>query len=397
MNVDLPRRYRIESIDLLRGVVMVIMALDHARDYFNLGSFFSDPTNLAVTTPLLFFTRWITHFCAPVFVFLAGTAAFLYGTRKESVREVSWFLLTRGVWLLFLELTIVNFAWTFDITHSLTALQVIWAIGISMIVLSLVVYFPGWLAVAIGGLLVAGHNVLDPIVLEGTTVRHFLWYALHQQSAIPLGPDSAIFIFYPVLPWIGLMMLGYAFGALYREGYDAGKRRSMLLRMSLGALGLFGLLRAFNLYGDMDQWEPQRTLLFSVFSFVNTTKYPPSLLFLLMTMGPALLFLHLTEGIENRVTRAFVIIGRVPLFFYVLHLYLIHLLAIGGVVYAGMAWRDMILTARTFSTASLADYGYNLKVVYAVWIIVVVLMFPLCKYYNEYKAKNRTKWWLSYL
>jgi uncharacterized membrane protein len=392
-----PTQYRIESIDLLRGVVMVIMALDHVRDYFNFGSFFRDPTDLAHTTPFLFFTRWITHFCAPVFVFLAGTSAFLYGTRGRSTKHVSRFLLTRGLWLIVLELTIVSFAWSFDPRFSLIVLQVIWAIGISMIILSVLVYLPLWLIILTGVLMVAGHNLLDFISLAGTTPGAVLWYILHQRALLSLGPRLAIDIVYPALPWIGLMALGYAFGQLYQKGFDTRKRRRWLLRLGIGSITLFILLRFFNIYGDPNPRQSQSTFTYSLLSFLKTTKYPPSLLFLLMTMGPSLLFLCMVEGLKNWVTQVFVIIGRVPLFYYIIHIYLIHLFAVIGLIFTGQPWTDMILTAESYTSGYLLNYGYNLAVVYPVWIVTLILLYPLCKWYNKYKTSHRSKWWLSYL
>jgi uncharacterized membrane protein len=389
--------YRIESIDLLRGMVMVIMALDHARMYFGMGYWFSDPTNLSTTTPLLFFTRWITHFCAPAFVFLAGTSAFLYGAHNKSHKAVSWFLFTRGVWLLFVELIIVNFAWTFDITLSFHILQVIWAMGMSMLCLSALVFLPKQLIFIIGILLVAGHNLLDSISMEGTTVTNLIWYALHQEKMIVLDSHSIIYLHYPLIPWIGLMALGYIFGMLYQEQFSAERRNKWLWWMGIGAVLLFVLLRTFNLYGDPSHWSPQHSFVFSIFSFVNTTKYPPSLLYILMTIGPSLVFLALTEGLRNKAVSFFVTFGRVPFFFYVIHIYFIHLLAVVAMIYAGRSWGDCILTAHSLITKSLEDYGFGLYVVYLIWFIVVALLYPLCKWYNEYKATNRGKWWLRYL
>jgi len=390
------RSHRIDSIDLLRGAVMVIMALDHARAYFNYGSFLSVPTDLATTTPLLFFTRWITHFCAPVFVFLAGTASCLYGTRRGSTGDVSRFLLTRGLWLVFLEITLITFAWTFDVTHNITILQVIWSIGIGMVVMSALVFLPKWAIIATGALLVAGHNALDGVAFTGTSPGAVLWYVLHQRAIMPVGP-GAIFFVYPVIPWIGLMALGYGLGGLYQAGFDPARRRKLLVGMGLCATGLFVLLRAFNFYGDPGPWVRQDTAVFSFLSFLNTTKYPPSLLFLLMTIGPALLFLGTVERVHNRVTRALVIIGRVPLFFYVVHIMAIHLLALLGMLYTGGALSDMILKYATFSTGSLLGYGFNLAVVYSVWIAVVALLYPLCRRYNDFKSHRRTAWWISYV
>lgn len=394
--IQLPK-YRIESIDLLRGIVMVIMALDHVRDYFHYGSFFNDPTNLATTTPILFFTRWITHFCAPVFVFLAGTSAFLYGVRKESLKEVSLFLFTRGLWLIFLELTIVNFAWTFDISLSLHIFQVIWAIGVSMVCLSALVFLPLKWILLTGLILVFGHNLLDGIVFTELNMLSIVWFFLHQQNFIPVDATSVALIHYPLIPWIGLMLLGYCFGTFYQKGFDAALRKRRLLRIGSGAIVLFLLLRAFNIYGDPNLWSVQDTFTYSILSFLNTTKYPPSLLYLLMTLGPSLLFLYWTEQKSNPLTHFFVIIGRVPLFYYVLHIFLIHLLAIGGVMYAGRPWTDMILTAQAFMGGDLATYGYSLWVVYGVWVLVVALLFPVSKWYQQYKIRNRDKWWLSYM
>ncbi len=391
------KRYRIESIDLLRGIVMIIMALDHVRLFFGYGSFFTNPTDLNTTTPLLFLTRWITHFCAPVFVFLAGTSAFLFSTRKNSIKEVSWFLFTRGLWLLFVEVVIINFSLTFDISFSMHRLQVIWAIGISMLFLSAIIFLPKKLILAIGIILVFGHNLFDSIIMEGTTVTDVIWYVLHQQKLLFYNNISGIYIEYPVLPWIGLMILGYRFGTLYHKEFDPGKRKKWLLWMGIGAMLLFIILRIFNLYGDPNPWSHQKSFVFSILSFLNTTKYPPSLLFLLMTIGPSLIFLSVTEHVKNRITKSIIIFGRVPLFFYMIQFYVIHLLAILGMIYAGRNWSDCILTAKTFMTESLADYGYNLVVVYIVWGSVVLILFPLCKLYNNYKTNNRTKWWLSYL
>lgn len=389
--------YRIESIDLLRGMVMVIMALDHARMYFGMGYWFSDPTNLSTTTPLLFFTRWITHFCAPAFVFLAGTSAFLYGAHNKSHKAVSWFLFTRGAWLVFVELIIVNFAWTFDITLSFHILQVIWAMGMSMLCLSALVFLPKQLIFIIGILLVAGHNLLDSISMEGTTVTNLIWYALHQEKMIVLDSHSIIYLHYPLIPWIGLMALGYIFGMLYQEEFGAKRRKKWLWWMGIGAVLLFVLLRAFNLYGDPSHWSLQHSFVFSILSFLNTTKYPPSFLFILMTIGPSLVFLALTENIRNKSVSFFVTFGRVPFFFYVIHIYVIHLFAIVGIIYAGRSWRDCILTGKSFVAESLSNYGFDLYVVYLIWILVTALMFPLCKWYNEYKTTNRGKWWLRYL
>lgn len=389
--------YRIESIDLLRGLVMVLMALDHVRDYFNYGSFFSEPTNLSTTTPILFFTRWITHYCAPVFVFLAGISAFLQTAKNENIQSVSKFLLLRGLWLIFLEITVVNFGWTFDVSYSIFILQVIMAIGVSMVCLSALIFLPRIALLATGLFLVGCHNLLDAIQLQGNDFSSFIWYLLHQQSKVMINPARAIFIMYPVIPWIGLMVLGYVCGTLYRPGFEAGKRKQFLFASGAAIIIGFIGLRYLNLYGDPRPWTAQKDALFTILSFINTTKYPPSLLYLMMTIGPALLLLGIFESLRNKLTNFLVVIGRVPLFFYILHIYFIHALAIIGVVMYGRPWKDMILHLENFTSGSLATYGYPLYVVYIIWLVVVLLLYPCCKWYCAYKESNKDKWWPGFL
>ena len=387
---------RITSIDLLRGVVMIIMALDHVRMYFALGTWYAEPTNLGTTTPLLFFTRWITHFCATVFVFLTGTSAFLYGLNKTRVSQLSWYLFTRGLWLIIAELTIINFAWTFDTTFSFRILQVIWAIGASLVILSVLVFLPIRLIFAIGMILVFGHNLLDPITVNGTAFGDLLWYALHQPNAFRLS-DNTISLFYPILPWLGVMALGYVFGIFYAKNFDEGRRSRWLILIGLGAVALFLVLRGLNLYGEPDSWSAQDTSLFTVMAFLNTSKYPPSLHFLLMTLGPALIFLALSERIRPRNTNPIVIFGKVPFFFYILHLYLIHAFAMLALIFAGRDWSEYILTANAISSGALSNFGLRIEAVYLIWILLIVLLYPLCRAYQRYKENNPTKWWLSYL
>ena len=387
---------RITSIDLLRGVVMIIMALDHVRMYFALGTWYAEPTNLGTTTPLLFFTRWITHFCAPVFVFLTGTSAFLYGLNKTRVSQLSWYLFTRGLWLIIAELTIINFAWTLDTTFSFRILQVIWAIGASLVILSVLVFLPIRLIFAIGMILVFGHNLLDPITVNGTSSGDLLWYALHQPNAFRLS-DNTISLFYPILPWLGVMALGYVFGTFYAKDFDKGRRSRWLILIGLGAVALFLVLRGLNLYGEPDSWSAQDTSLFTVMAFLNTSKYPPSLHFLLMTLGPALIFLALSERIRPRNTNPIVIFGKVPFFFYILHLYLIHAFAMLALIFAGRDWSEYILTASAISSGALSNFGLRIEAVYLIWILLIVLLYPLCRAYQRYKENNPTKWWLSYL
>jgi uncharacterized membrane protein len=396
------RKARIESIDLLRGLVIILMALDHVRMYFGEGGFYADPTNLDTTTPLLFFTRWITHFCAPVFIFLAGTSAALYGASlagagQPNTRDVSHYVLTRGLWLIFLEFVIVNFGWTFDPTFSFHFLQVIWAIGASMVVLAGLVYLPKWAICAFGLILVFGHNLLDPIQMQGTSPQAILWYILHQEQLVEFGPNAAVYFHYPLIPLVGLMALGYVFGTLYRPGFDPAHRRKWLLGMGTVAVALFLVLRAFNLYGEPSPWSPQPTLIYSIMSFLNTTKYPTSLQYLLMTMGPALVFLALTEAVKNRVSETVLVFGRVSLFFYIVHIYLIHSLALVGLAVAGRSLTDWVITAEAFLSQSPSDAGYPLYVVYLVWALVLVAMYAPSRWYRGYKKAHPERWLLRYV
>jgi len=390
-------KQRILSIDLLRGLVMLLMALDHVRMYFGYATWYSDPTNLATTTPLLFFTRWFTHFCAPVFVFLAGTSAYLYGSKKERKSSVSTFLFTRGLWLVFVELVIVNFAWTFDITYSFRLLQVIWAIGLSMIVLSALVFLPEKVILTVGLLLVVGHNLLDNVTVNGTSFGDLVWYALHQPKFIVFPSKNIVDFVYPVLPWIGLMALGYVFGTLYKDGFDADKRRKLLLQIGIGLTVLFFLLRGFNLYGEPRVWSEQSTFIYSVMSFFNTTKYPPSLHFLLMTIGPALIFLSISEKANNRFSAPIIVIGKVPFFFYVVHLYFIHALAMIYLALTGGSVGEYVLSAENLLSGRLSSFGLRTEAVYVVWIFVVVLLYPVCRWYQNVKRNNPSRWWLSFL
>lgn len=390
-------RARINSIDLLRGLVIILMVLDHVRTYFGQGSWYADPTDLAHTTIPLFLTRWITHICAPVFIFLAGTSAFLYGTRLQDTQKLSRYLFTRGLWLIFVELVIVNFGWTFDVHLSLHFLQVIWAIGVSMVALSLLVHLPIWAIFAFGLALVVGHNLLDPIHIEGTSALALIWYVLHQHQLVALSNNFSIYFFYPLIPLIGLMAIGYVFGSLYQPEFDS-RRRKWLFYMGTAVVLLFLVLRGLNLYGDPNPWSTQPTLGNSILSFLNTTKYPASLHYLLMTMGPALVFLALTEKVHSRgISGAILTFGSVPFFFYIIHIYLIHFLAVVALVISGRSWIDYIISAEAYMNQTTANFGFSLYVVYIVWTMVIVGMYPLCKWYRAYKKRHPEKKLLAYI
>jgi uncharacterized membrane protein len=388
---------RIESIDLLRGIVIIIMALDHVRDYFHADQFLYDPTDMTKTNAAVFFTRWITHFCAPVFVFLAGTSAFLVGERKTK-KELSSFLLKRGLWLMLLETVVINFAWSFNPSYPFFRLQVIWVLGLAMVILSALIYLPPKFILVFGLLIVFGHNLLDNIHATGNSLNDFLWGVLHERKRFTFE-GKIIATGYPIISWLGIMALGYCFGSLYKKGMDAALRKKYLLITGSAAIALFLLLRGINMYGDMKPWSAQSSFLLTICSFLNVTKYPPSLLYTLMTLGPALIALALLEKPLNKLESMIIRIGRVPLFFYILHLFLIHLLAMLAVVVSGRPWTDMISITNINAKDSpwLKGYGFSLAGTYLVWILVVVLLYPLCKWYDKYKTNHKEKWWLSYL
>jgi uncharacterized membrane protein len=375
---------------------MIIMALDHTRDYFHNSAFFFSPTDLTRTSVVLFFTRWITHYCAPTFVFLAGVSAHLYGSNK-SKKALSRFLLTRGLWLAFAELFIISVEWTFNLSYSFLYLQVIWAIGISMVALSAVVYLQPRYILALALLIIFGHNLLDNVHVPGTGWPSILWAAFHESGDFMAGPFKLL-IRYSILPWIGIMSAGYCLGAIFVPGCNARSRKRMLLSLGAGAILLFMILRTLNIYGDPAPWSPQKNEVFDILSFLNVTKYPPSLLYILMTLGPAMVFLALAERPLNCLSENISVFGRVPMFYYLAHILLIHLLAIGGVLISGYKASDMIISDRVNRVTALKGYGFDLPIVYWVWITVVLILFPFCEWFDRYKrAHLPEKKWLSYL
>lgn len=388
---------RIASIDLLRGTVMIIMALDHVRDYFHAYSYINDPLDLQHTSVSIFLTRWITHFCAPIFMMLAGVSACLYGL-KNGKRALSFFLFTRGLWLVALELFIVTLEWTFNPHYPSFILQVIWAFGISMMVLSLLIHLPRPLILLIGIVLVAGHNSLDNIHVAGDGVPAFLWALLHEQKfSFHFGGINPL-VGYPILPWIGIITLGYCLGNLYSPDIDRAVRKKALRSLGIGAILLFILLRWTNVYGDPAHWSTQKNAVYTLLSFINTTKYPPSLLYALMTLGPALLFLAYTERSLNNLTSKVIVFGRVPMFYYLIHIPLIHGLAIIAAMLSGHSAGDMVdLTTWVTANPQLKGYGFPLPVVYIVWIVVIVVLYPISRRFDQYKRANQAKQrWLSY-
>jgi uncharacterized membrane protein len=392
------RAYRLPAIDIMRGLVIVIMALDHVRDYFMAGSQ-QDPMSDPNVTPLLFFTRWITHFCAPVFVLLAGTSAGLMAERR-SPKALGAFLLGRGLWLIAIEWFVISTAWTFAPLglaqfqgRILVPMQVIWAIGASMVVLAGAQFLGRRACLLIGLAIVLGHNLLDGVWPASRTLDlgQPLWVALHAPMSLQLGPYQLIFA-YPLLPWIGVMLLGFGIAPWFTR--PAQERDPLLRRAGVVLTLAFVALRALDVYGDPHGWsvhagDPAAT----VMAFLNTTKYPPSLLFLLMTLGPAALLASYTERLQGVVRDTLVMFGRVPFAFYVSHLYLIHALSLVLAAIQGFTVSQFL----TFSGWFPKDgYGLPLSGVYAVWLLVVALLYPFCRWVAELKAR-RNDWWLSYL
>jgi len=392
-------KYRIESIDLLRGLVMLIMAIDHVRDHVHLGH--PDPTDLATMTPILFLTRWATHFCAPIFVFLSGVSAYLAGTRRTE-NQLSVFLLKRGLWLIVVEVVLISLSLTLNPIYSVLVLQVIWAIGGSMILLGLLIALkaPRIVIGIIGVVIVFGHNIfdiVDPGAIGKTTIWHLLVSAngFTDANILKIGHHHFILIAYALLPWTGVMLIGYVIGPIYSASFDAVKRRKLLLYSGLGVLAFFFLFRAFNIYGDPAPWSVQKTAVLSVLSFLNVTKYPCSLLYLCMTLGIGLVILGSVEKLHNKFISIVVVYGNVPFFYYVCHWYLIGLIHI------------IVFFAQGFKTSQIVDpnlpflfepagCGVGLGGVYLIWLLVIGLLYWPCRWFSRYKKTHR-QWWLSYV
>ena len=286
-----------------------------------------------------------------------------------------------------------NFLWSFDLDFESFQLQVIWAIGFSMICLSFVIFLPQKVILAIGIIIVAAHNLLDGITMEGNDLKSIIWYILHQEKVFFIGNTKLIRISYPVIPWIGVIMLGYCYGSLYKREVNVTLRKKWLLGTGISFIALFIVLRIINIYGDPNPWVHYSNLKLNLMSFLNVTKYPASLNFLLITLGASLLILAGTENIKNRFFNFLIVFGRVPLFYYFIHIFILHCLA----VIIGGNWLEFLFKQQPFKSVPLGTYELNLWIIYLVWIILVFAMYPISKWYMNYKATHRDKWWLSYL
>jgi uncharacterized membrane protein len=392
-------KFRIESIDVLRGIVMVIMALDHVRDFTHVAAQTGDPLDLATTTPMLFFTRWITHFCAPVFVFLSGTSIYLQSLRKTK-KQLSSFLIKRGLWLILIEWTVVAFCWTFNPHYNFIPFQVIWAIGISMVLLGLFVYLPYNVILITGSLIVFGHNLLDYPEHDPSYKSSFFMDLLHHAhfNTYPIFGNHSAILVYPFLPWLGVMMLGYCSGVWFTQKYSLKARRSLLIGAGLSLIALFFGLRILNSYGDPTQWSMQKSSLYTFFDFIKVTKYPPSLLYLSITLGLSFLVLAFIEGIKNKFTDAMSVYGRVAFFYYIAHLFLAHFISAVCFLMRGHPLSEAAHTGSHFNFYFIVPgEGYSLPVVYFIWAFVVLSLYPVCVIYDRYKRTHPEKKWLSYL
>ncbi|GAB2575688.1 DUF1624 domain-containing protein [Spirosoma areae] len=388
---------RVTTIDVTRGLVMVIMALDHVRDLLHIPALTQNPTDFNTTTPALFMTRWITHLCAPTFVFLSGTSAYLSlkqrNTTAGSNASARQFMLKRGLVLIVLELTIINFAFWFDIRIQTIMLQVIYAIGGGLVLLSLLTRLPvRWLMI-IGLVIVFGHNLLQLVPAFTNPAARLGWALLFRPDFFPVSPAFALLINYPVIPWLGIMLVGFACGQLMERPIE--QRKPWLLRFGLVALGLFVLLRFVNLYGDPAPWTTQKTELFTFLSFINVTKYPPSLQYALLLLGIMFLILSAADGVNNALTRWLMVYGKVPMFYYILHWYLVHLSMLVMAFGQGYSWADVPSGPMNFGRPDGA--GVSLGWVYVVWAGLVLLLYPACKWYGRYKPSHPEIGWLRYV
>ncbi len=373
---------------------MIIMALDHTRDFMHVSSLTQNPLDLASTTPFLFFTRWITHFCAPIFVFLAGTSAYLSFKKHDNYKQSRNFLLTRGIWLIVLEFTLVNFALWYDLHFRILLFQVIAAIGSGFIVLALLMKLPAKILGIIALVLIFGHNLLSLLLPETGSIFKPVLAPVVNFNSYQVTSNFTFVIAYPFLPWFGILLAGFASGGFFE--LPAEKRKRLFLWIGLTTLALFIAVRFTNFYGDPSRWSLQKNTVYTFLSFINTSKYPPSLLFILMTLGVMFLILSFIEGLKNKVTGIIRVYGRVPFFYFLLHLYLIHTVLIAILFIQGFQWADLSFAPFQFGRPK-GPSGIGLGLVYVVWLSVVAALYPLCRWYDNYKQAHKEKKWLRYL
>ena len=382
---------RINSIDIVRGLIMIIMTLDHSRDFLHYPG--ASPLDMQTTTVILFFTRWVTHICAPGFVFLSGVSAYLAGQRRTK-KELSIFLFKRGAWLIFSDILIISLLFTFDLQYHMLILEVLWATGFGMIILGLLLRVPVQVIATVAVILLFGHNALDYFQLPATGVTGALtnMFLSARGAFIPLNTDRAIVVLYSAIPWSGALLLGYTFGALYKNGYDADKRQRILRLSGVSAVILFMVLRLINHYGDPSPWGAQRNIMHTILSFLNVTKQSPSLLFFLMTLGPIMLLLSFTEKTVNSFAGFCRVYGNTPYIYFIIHL---SLLRIFNIVLALMSGLPMKSDGSPI-VWQVQGFGRPLWEVYLIWIVVVLMLYYPCRWYGHYK-RTHSQWWLSFI
>ncbi len=385
---------RIRSIDVVRGLVMVVMALDHIRDLMHVHSLTQNPTDLATTNSALFFTRWITHFCAPIFVFLAGTSVYLVLKKHQNLAETRRFLWTRGLWLILLEFTLISFGIWFDIHFQTFFFQVIAAIGCGFLILSLLLTVNATTLGIIGIAILLSHNLVPFIPFEKQSVIQAIIAPLFGLKVYPISPNLIFIVGYPLVPWFGIMLVGFASGKFFE--YEEGKRKRLFQIVGVCALALFVGLRFLNVYGDPVAWAAQKDLLFTVLSFLNISKYPPSLMFCLTTLGGMFLLLSFVENWKSPLAKILQVYGSVPLFYYIIHWYIVHTLMLIMVFLQGNTWANLTFGVLKFGRPETGG-GLELASIYAVWLAVVASLYPLCKWYSTYKANHKENRWLRYI
>ena len=386
---------RITSIDFVRGLVMIIMALDHVRDFTHINASTQSPTDLATTTPALFFTRWITYLCAPTFVFLAGTSAYISFKNQNNLSKSRAFLLKRGIWLILLEFTLVNFALWFDLGFHNFIFEVIAAIGFGFIILSLMLKLPIKIIGVIGIIIIFFHNLLPLIPFaEGSIIKTFIT-PFFGMAVYPIISKTILIIGYPPIPWLGIMLAGFATGQLFE--LNEIKRNNLFMKIGIGAILLFIILRFINIYGDPSVWALQKDGLFTFLSFMNITKYPPSLLFCLITLGIMFLKLSYSDKINGRIKNIAIVYGKVPLFYFLIHFYLAHIIMVCIIFSQGFHWADMDFASGSFGRPKGVQSGVELWLIYVIWLGIVVALYPVCKWYGNYKMVHKEKTWLRYL
>jgi uncharacterized membrane protein len=383
---------RIYSIDIMRGFVMILMTLDHTRDLLHVTSITQQPTDLSTTTPLLFLTRWITHLCAPTFVFLSGTSAYLSYKSKANPRESRRHLWTRGLWLIFLDLTLVNFGVWFDVHFQVFLFDVLSAIGVGFIILSLLLNARATTIGLLGLAIIFLHNLFPLIPLPETSLFKIILMPFFGPGAFPLGGGTTFVMGYPPVPWLGIMLVGFAAGRLFEE--PQAHRKKMFRNIGLASLFLFVCIRFIDSYGDPLPWQAQQSGLRTFLSFINVTKYPPSLLFCLVNLGIMFVILFFIEGLQNRLTQIATVFGKVPLFFFLIHWYIIHPIMFVVVFLQGFKASDLVFG---FNFGRPQASGVGLSTIYVLWLIVLILLYPICRWYGKYKETHKAHKWLSYL